>query len=52
MRKYLDQLLQYLYIEDNEFDKILDTVDNTSEYALTGAIYSQDRYALEHAMKN
>ena len=37
--------------EDNEFDKILDTVDNTSEYALTGAIYSQDRYALEHAMK-
>ena len=37
--------------EDNEFDEILDTVDNTSEYALTGAIYSQDRYALEYAMK-
>ena len=37
--------------EDNEFDKILETVDNTSEYALTGAIYSQDRYALEYAMK-
>ena len=26
-------------------------VDNTSEYALTGAVYSQDRYALQHAMK-
>ena len=37
--------------EDNEFDEILETVDNTSEYALTGAIYSQDRYALEYAMK-
>ena len=37
--------------EDNEFDEILEIVDNTSEYALTGAIYSQDRYALEYAMK-
>ena len=36
---------------DEEFDQILDVVDNTSEYALTGAVYSQDRYALQHAMK-
>ena len=36
---------------DEDFDQILDLVDNTSEYALTGAVYSQDRYALQHAMK-
>ena len=26
-------------------------VDTTSEYALTGAIFSVDRYAIDHAMK-
>ena len=26
-------------------------MDQTSEYALTGAVYSQDRYALQLAMK-
>ncbi|MEE3097660.1 MAG: aldehyde dehydrogenase family protein, partial [Bacteroidota bacterium] len=40
----------YTY-NDEDFDQILDVVDNTSEYALTGAVYSQDRYALQHAMK-
>ena len=37
--------------DDKDFETILETVDNTSDYALTGAIYSQDRYALEYAMK-
>jgi 1-pyrroline-5-carboxylate dehydrogenase len=36
---------------DEDFETILETVDNTSDYALTGAVYSQDRYALEYAMK-
>ena len=40
----------YVY-PDNEFESILDVVDATSEYALTGAVYSQDRYALNTAMK-
>ena len=40
----------YVY-DDKDFETILDTVDNTSDYALTGAVYSQDRYALEYAMK-
>jgi 1-pyrroline-5-carboxylate dehydrogenase len=31
----------------NNWENILDTVDNTSGYALTGAIFAQDRYALE-----
>lgn len=34
-----------------EFDKICDVVDSTSDYALTGAVFSKDRYALEKAMK-
>ena len=37
--------------EDENFESILETVNETSEYALTGAVYSQDRYALELAMK-
>jgi 1-pyrroline-5-carboxylate dehydrogenase len=37
--------------EDENFESILQTVNETSEYALTGAVYSQDRYALELAMK-
>ena len=37
--------------DDKDFETILETVDDTSDYALTGAVYSQDRYALEYAMK-
>ena len=40
----------YIY-DDREFETVLDIVDSTSEYALTGAVYSQDRYALSTAMK-
>ena len=29
----------------------INKLDNTSDYALTGAVYSQDRYALNSAMK-
>ena len=37
--------------EDSEWESILDVLDNTSEYALTGAIFSGDRYAIETATK-
>ena len=41
-----------LYIYDAEqFEETLDLVDCTSPYALTGAIISQDRYAVEMATK-
>jgi len=40
----------YVY-DENDYENILNVVDNTSEYALTGAIYSQDRYALTYGMK-
>lgn len=40
----------FLY-EDDQFEATLEIVDTTSEYALTGAIISQDRYAIETATK-
>ena len=38
----------YVY-EDKNWAETLKLVDQTSEYALTGAIFSQDRYAIEEA---
>ena len=38
----------YVY-EDAAWETTLQLVDETSEYALTGAIFSQDRYAIEQA---
>ncbi len=35
--------------EDADWHKTLKLVDETSEYALTGAVFSQDRYAVEEA---
>jgi 1-pyrroline-5-carboxylate dehydrogenase len=37
--------------DENKFEEICDVVDSTSIYALTGAIFSQDRYAIELATK-
>lgn len=39
----------YIY-EDEEFEKTLQLVDETSEYALTGAIFAKDRYAVDTAL--
>jgi 1-pyrroline-5-carboxylate dehydrogenase len=38
----------YVYPE-NDFEATLEILDSTSEYALTGSIISQDRYAIELA---
>lgn len=40
----------YVY-EDAKWAETLKLVDETSPYALTGAIFSQDRYAIEEATK-
>jgi len=37
--------------EADKFDEMLDIVDTTSIYALTGAIFAQDRYAIELGSK-
>lgn len=42
-------LTVYVY-EDEKFEETLELVDNTSIYALTGAIFSQDRYAANLAI--
>ena len=42
-------VLTVFVYEDNKFDEILDVVDKTSIYALTGSIISQDRYAIAKA---
>lgn len=41
----------YVY-DDEKWQETLELVDNTSEYALTGAIFSRDRYAAEEATKS
>lgn len=41
-------LTVYVY-EDKDWANVLKLVDSTSEYALTGAVFSQDRYAIEEA---
>ena len=40
----------YVY-EDKSFEETLKLVDQTSDYALTGAIFSKDRYAAELALE-
>ena len=38
----------YVY-EDNDWESVLELLDNTSPYALTGAIFSGDRYVIDYA---
>lgn len=40
----------YVY-PDDKFNETLDLVDNTSPYALTGAIFATDRYAIDQASR-
>ena len=39
----------YIY-DDKDYSKVLKLVDTTSEYALTGAIFAKDRYAIKEAL--
>ena len=41
-------LTVYIY-DENKYEETLKLVDNTSDYALTGAVIAQDRYAIELA---
>ncbi|WP_026897919.1 L-glutamate gamma-semialdehyde dehydrogenase [Daejeonella oryzae] len=48
-------VLTVFVYEDADFDKTLEIIDQTSIYALTGAVLAQDRYILEkatHALRN
>ncbi|HLV92951.1 MAG TPA: L-glutamate gamma-semialdehyde dehydrogenase [Aequorivita sp.] len=43
-------VLTVYVFEDDKWAETLELVDGTSEYALTGAVFSEDRYALEEAV--
>ncbi len=44
-------VLTIFIYEDNDFEATMDVVDSTSEYALTGAIFAQDRIVIDRATK-
>ncbi len=44
-------VLSLFVYDDAQFEQVLTTVDTGSAYALTGAIFSEDRIALAHAAK-
>ncbi|MCF0065740.1 L-glutamate gamma-semialdehyde dehydrogenase [Dyadobacter chenwenxiniae] len=44
-------LTVYIY-DENEFEKIIPIIDSTSPYALTGAIFATDRYAIQYATEH
>ena len=44
-------VLTVYVFDDNKWEETLHLVDETSEYGLTGAVFSEDRYALEQAVK-
>ena len=52
MREEIFGPVMTIYVfKDSDFDKTLDLVDKTSEYALTGAILANDRNIIEKATK-
>jgi len=44
-------LTVYIYDTD-KFEEIIPIVDSTSPYALTGAVFAQDRYAIQYATEH
>jgi 1-pyrroline-5-carboxylate dehydrogenase len=44
-------ILTLFFYEDDKMDETMDLLDETSMYALTGAIFAQDRYAIEYMTK-
>jgi 1-pyrroline-5-carboxylate dehydrogenase len=44
-------ILTLFVYDDNKYEETLDLLDNTSDYALTGAVFSKDRFAIELATK-
>ena len=49
-RELFGPVVTVFIYEDNDFEATLKLVDQTSDYALTGAIFAHDRYAVEQAL--
>ena len=47
--EYFGPILPVFVYEDNEFAEVLELVDSTAEYALTGAVFASDRAAVRQA---
>ena len=47
----IETVLQNAYEAKNKWKETLKLVDETSDYALTGAVFSTDRYAIDEATK-
>ncbi|GGH56341.1 1-pyrroline-5-carboxylate dehydrogenase [Dyadobacter endophyticus] len=45
-------VLTIFVYDENEFEQIIPVIDATSPYALTGAVFSKDRYAIEYATRH
>ncbi|MFJ4092667.1 L-glutamate gamma-semialdehyde dehydrogenase [Kitasatospora sp. NPDC089913] len=48
--EYFGPVLAVHVYEDDKYDEMLTQMESVSDYALTGAIISQDREAVQHAM--
>ena len=48
---YKRQVITIFVYEDKDWSNTLELIDQTSEYALTGAVLSTDRYAIQEATK-
>ena len=44
-------VLTVFVYDDARWNETLELVDSTSPYALTGAVFARDRYAIQHAMQ-
>ncbi len=42
----------YIYDQRDDFEKILNIIDETSEYSLTGSIFAKDRQIIAQALKS
>ncbi len=49
--EYFGPILAIFVYEDDEYDDVLRMVDETSTYALTGAVFANDRAAVEQASR-
>ena len=47
--EYFGPLLAIFVYEDEEYDAVLQVIDETSTYALTGAVFANDRAAVQQA---
>ena len=49
--EYFGPILSVYVYDESDFDAVIERIDRTSTYALTGSIMAQDRAVLAHAAK-